>query len=64
MTTVTIDIDLGELDEDNLIEELETRGYITFTISELSELRMLLDTMQPDIGTNLYFLRDKLINSE
>lgn len=70
--TVEVEVEINETDwpDDVLVEEVESRGYIvfekdenatTFTDNELLDLRELLEGMELGIGTDLYFLREKLV---
>jgi hypothetical protein len=67
---VDVDVDLDDFDDDDLIDELESRGYevfqkmncssAAFTETELSILQRLVDTQEPKIGSELFFIREKL----
>jgi hypothetical protein len=70
---VDVDVDLNEFDDDELISELQARGFTVldeddpllsqgklFTNTELEILQRLIDEKQPKIGSELYFTREKL----
>ncbi len=70
---VDVDVDLDMFDDDELVSELEGRGYTVlhdddpllvsvepFTRSELEILQNLVDGQKPNPGTELYFIREKL----
>lgn len=72
---VDIDIDLSKIDVIDLIEELESRGYIveqdpsllvtpSFFEKEESEVLLeLIDRSNPKQGSYLYFIREKIANA-
>jgi len=69
---VDVDVDVDDFDSDTLITELETRGFEVLEINDprlkapeftTEEFRMLcdiIDKQAPIIGSNLYFLREKM----
>jgi hypothetical protein len=70
---VDVDVDLDKFDDEELVSELEGRGYTVlhdddpllvsvepFTRSELEILQNLVDGQSPRPGTELYFIREKL----
>ncbi len=75
MATVSVDVDveLDEFGDEELVSELESRGYTVlhdddpllisvepFTRSELELLQNLVDGQKPNPGTELHFIREKL----
>jgi hypothetical protein len=72
---VDIDVEFGEIDTETLIDEIETRGFevvevndprLTAPVFEREEMEAiirLVEAQNPDIGSDLYFIRDKLIRS-
>lgn len=72
---VDIDVEFGEIDTKDLIDEIETRGFevlevndprLTAPLFEREEMEVLIrlvEAQSPDIGSDLYFIRDKLIRS-
>jgi hypothetical protein len=73
--TVDVDVDLNDFDDDDLIDELECRGYevlssddpilnaIQFKPNEIRAMIDLIDGQNPILGTELYFIREELIRS-
>lgn len=72
---VDVDVDLDDFDSDTLITELETRGFKVleindprlkapeFTVDELRVLETLLTNQNPQVGTELYFIREKIFQA-
>jgi len=66
-TTVDVDVDLDDFDDDDLIEEIESRGY---TVKDEDEDDLRLDNYQIDIlikyigdqkiGSDLWKISEKL----
>lgn len=77
--SVDVDVDLEDFDDDDLIGELENRGYevlasddpilkailkaIQFKPNEIRAMIDLIDGQNPIVGTELYFIREELIRS-
>lgn len=75
MATIRVDVDvvLETFSDDELISELEYRGYVvpdadevvdyseTMTPEEVETLLSLIDKQQPKVGSQLYFIREKLL---
>jgi hypothetical protein len=70
---VDVDVDLDDFDNEELVSELEGRGYTVLhdddpllvpveplTRSELEILQNLIDVQKPNPGSELYFIREKL----
>jgi hypothetical protein len=58
-------VELSRYEDDELIGELEARGYSTYAEDNLKddELKMCLsfiDRVGPEIGSEMYFLREKI----
>jgi hypothetical protein len=72
---VDVDVDLDDFDVDDLIGELENRGYevlesddpilkdIQFKPNEIRAMINLIDGQNPIVGSELYFIREELIRS-
>jgi hypothetical protein len=72
---VDVDVDFSDYDTDDLIDEIESRGFEVlecndqrlnapvFERSEIEALVRLVEAQTPSIGSELYFLRDKLVRS-
>lgn len=72
---VDVDVDFNDFDSDTLIEELESRGFEVleindprlkapeFTAEEFRLLETLVSNQNPAIGTELYFIREKLFQA-
>lgn len=70
-----VDIKMEDFDTDVLIGELEERGFEVldkddtrlsapeFESQEIRALIDLLDSVSPDVGSELYFIREKLARS-
>ena len=74
--TITVSVDVGyvdvevaisDFDDDDLIEEIESRGYTVldaicepFTSEELETMQTLIDGQNPKIGSVLYNIREKI----
>jgi hypothetical protein len=69
---VDVDVDLDDFDDDELADELEHRGYIVYHKDDGSDnflskedrqaLLLLIDSHNPDVGSPLYFIREKIAN--
>lgn len=69
---VDVDVDTDDYDSDTLITELESRGFEVLEINDPrlkapklmpEEFRMsveIIDKQSPPIGSDLYFLREKM----
>lgn len=72
---VDVDVDFGEIDTGTLIDEIETRGFEVVEVNdprlkapqfdkhEMDSLIRLVEAQNPAIGSELYFIREKLIRS-
>lgn len=72
---VDVDVDMGDYDTEDLITEIESRGLEVLEVNdsrlrapvfereEMETLIRLVEAQNPVIGSNLYFIRDKLIRS-
>jgi hypothetical protein len=72
---VDVDVDMGDYDSDDLIGELESRGFEVlesndprlkapeFTADEFRLLESLIANQNPRVGTELYFIREKLFRA-
>jgi hypothetical protein len=72
---VDVDVDFGEIDTDTLIDEVESRGFEVvevndprlkapeFSADELRLLETLVTNQNPQVGTELYFIREKLFRA-
>lgn len=70
---VDVTVDLDDIDTDELIDEIETRGFKVlevndpilkapeFSLEELGILETLITAQDPAIGSDLYFIREKMI---
>jgi formiminotetrahydrofolate cyclodeaminase len=65
---VDVDVDLDKFDDDELVEELESRGYTVtdeprvLDAEETEVLLKLIDDQDPAPGSQLYFIREKIVN--
>jgi len=67
-TTVDVDVDLGDFDDDDLIEEIESRGYVVDHVDYVGHSK--IDNFQIDalikyigeqkIGSDLWKISEKL----
>jgi hypothetical protein len=68
---VDVDVDLEDFDDDDLISEIESRGYEVFeentdawispfTKAELAIIQRLVDSQESKPGSELFFIREKL----
>lgn len=72
---IDVDVDIDDYDSDTLITELESRG---FEVLEINDTRLkapellpeeygmiieIIDKQNPPIGSDLYFLREKISHS-
>lgn len=59
-------MDLIDFDDDELIKELEDRGYMVrddfLTKEDKHSLLILIDSLKPDVGSPMYFIREKIAN--
>lgn len=72
---IDVDVDLNRFDTDSLVEEIESRGFevlecndpqLTAVVFETHEKHILIGLIEdrsPDIGSELYFLREKLVRA-
>lgn len=70
---VDVDVDLKDFDDDELADELESRDYVVYHKNDerddlLSKedrraLLMLIDSHNPDVGSPMYFIREKIANA-
>lgn len=70
---VDVTVDLDDIDTDELIDEIETRGFKVlevndpilktpeFSLEELGIIEALITAQDPVIGSDLYFIREKMI---
>ena len=70
---VDVTVDLDDIDTNELIDEIETRGFKVlevndpilknpeFSFEELRILETLITAQEPAIGSDLYFIREKMI---
>lgn len=68
---VDVDVDLEDFEDDDLVEEVKSRGYTVydeddanpfgFTKNEIDALKQLVEQQDPKVGSVLYFIREKLI---
>lgn len=68
---VDVDVDLEDFEDDDLVEEVKSRGYIVydedddkpfeFTKDEIAALKQLIAQQDPKVGSVFYFIREKLI---
>lgn len=68
---VDVDVDLEDFEDDDLVEEVKSRGYVVydedddnpfeFTKDEIAALKQLIDQQDPKVGSVFYFIREKLI---
>jgi hypothetical protein len=70
--TVDADVELDDFDTEDLIEELESRDFVVLENDdpilkspvlekdEILALISLIDSQAPLVGSELYFIRDKL----
>lgn len=68
---VDVDVDLEDFEDDDLVEEVKSRGYVVydendvnpfeFTPEEIDTLKQLIDEQDPKVGSVLYFIREKLV---
>ena len=69
---VDVDVELEDFDDDELVDELESRDYVVYHKNDgrddfLSKedrhaLLMLIDSHNPDVGSPMYFIREKIAN--
>jgi len=70
---VDVDVDIDDFSDQDLISEVEARGYVVFdyaesllnpvepfTAEELEALQKMIDDSNPKIGSVLYNIREKL----
>lgn len=72
---VDVDVDMGDFDTGYLITELEARGFEVLEVNdprlkapefephEIRALIALVEAQTPAIGSELYFIREKLVRS-
>jgi hypothetical protein len=70
---VDVDVDLGDIDTEDLISELESRGFKiiekndpllvapVFTREEQRSLIDLITAQNPVVGSELHFIRENLV---
>jgi hypothetical protein len=69
---VDVDVDLEYFDDDDLVDELESRDYVVYhedderddllSKEDRHALLMLIDSHNPDVGSPMYFIREKIAN--
>ena len=69
---VDVDVELEDFDDDELVDELESRDYVVYhkndgrddflSKEERHALLMLIDSHNPDVGSPMYFIREKIAN--
>jgi hypothetical protein len=69
---VDVTVDLDDIDTDELIDEIETRGFVVlevndprlhieeFSKEEFRLLKSLVAAQNPAVGSDLYFIHEKL----
>lgn len=70
---VDVDVDLEDFDDDELVSELESRDYVVYhkdderddllSKEDRHALLMLIDSHNPDVGSPMYFIREKIMNA-
>lgn len=72
---VDVDFNMDNFDTEDLIDELESRGFEVLEVNdsrlkapefepgEMEILIRLVESQNPDIGSELYFIREKLVRS-
>ena len=70
---IDVTVNSSDIDTDELIEEIETRGFRVlevndpilktpeFSFEELGIIEALITAQDPAIGSDLYFIREKMI---
>lgn len=66
MTSVSIEVDIDEFSDDDLLTEMEYRGYSisTFEPEELVYIQELVDSANPRVGSIGYHIREKLVKRQ
>jgi len=69
---VDVDVELEDFDDDELVDVLESRDYVVYhkndgrddflSKEERHALLMLIDSHNPDVGSPMYFIREKIAN--
>ncbi len=69
---VDVDVDLEYFDDDELANELESRDYVVYHKDDVRDdllsnddrwtLLKLIDSHNPEVGSSLYFIREKIAN--
>lgn len=69
---VDVDVDISYFDDDDLVDELESRDYIVYHRDDNRDdllsnddrwtLLKLIDSHNPVVGSSLYFIREKIAN--
>lgn len=72
---VDVDVNMDDFDTEDLIDELESRGFEVLEVNdprlkapefepgEMEILIRLVESQNPAIGSELYFIREKLVRS-
>lgn len=70
---IDVTVNSSDIDTDELIDEIETRGFKVlevndpilkapeFSLEELGIIEALITAQDPAIGSDLYFIREKMI---
>lgn len=72
---ISVDVNMDDFDTEDLIGELESRGFEVLEVNdprlkapefepgEMEILIRLVESQNPAIGSELYFIREKLVRS-